>query len=127
LYKHLNTFGCHLTFHSACNGKSHFIRQTILSISAPSPPTVDGRAALSVLTELLPDSGKHHDHNLSIMASPQFYPNTLAPAQINKKNLENILHELRVTVSRGTHLVQEGCPPSVEWDKAGLYIGVGGT
>ncbi|KAF7597487.1 LanC-like protein 2 [Aspergillus hancockii] len=60
------------------------------------------------------------------MSAPQYYPNTLAPAQTSKENLEKILHELRAAVNRGARMVQEGCSPSVEWGKAGLYTGVGG-
>ena len=63
----------------------------------------------------------------AIMSAPQYYPNTLEPLQINQENLQKALHEFRGAVNHGTHLVQQGCPPSAEWGSAGLYLGVAGT
>ncbi|KAJ1716504.1 lanthionine synthetase C family protein [Aspergillus flavus] len=56
------------------------------------------------------------------MSAPQYYPNTLEPLQINKENLQKALHEFREAVDHGTHLVQQGCPPSAEWGSAGIAL-----
>ncbi|OGM42881.1 lanthionine synthetase C family protein [Aspergillus bombycis] len=60
------------------------------------------------------------------MNAPQYYPNMLEPLQVNKANLQKALHEFRGAVDHGTHLMQQGCPPSAEWGSAGLYLGVAG-
>ncbi|KAE8148157.1 lanthionine synthetase C family protein [Aspergillus avenaceus] len=60
------------------------------------------------------------------MSTPQFYPNTLHPVQIDTDNLQRTLCELRTAVNNGAQIIQKNCAPPNEWGKAGLYVGVAG-
>jgi hypothetical protein len=56
-------------------------------------------------------------------ARPQFYPNTLPPAEISKDNLEQILKDLQLAIKNSVDIIKRNCQPPTDPSTYGNFYG----